>query len=81
MTTRRFLATAAFGLVVIACALALAELLDAPWLRVVAVALLLGIFIAREAWAWRGHGRTWLAISGALLSVFALAFLVQLLVG
>jgi hypothetical protein len=53
VTTRRFVTTTLLGLTATAIALALAELLDASWLRLVAVALLLGIFIAREAWHWR----------------------------
>ena len=52
MTTRRFLATVLISLLLIAAALALAELLDAPWLRLMAVALLVAVFVARETWQW-----------------------------
>jgi hypothetical protein len=61
-----------------ATALALAELLDAPWLRLVAVALLIGIFLAREVWTWWGEDKQWAAIYATLLLGFiALAFIVQ----
>jgi hypothetical protein len=77
LTTRRFLLGAVITVVTMAAALALAELLDAPWLRLVAVALLVGIFIAHEAWMWWGEGRKWLAIYGVLLAAIALAFIAQ----
>ncbi len=78
VTTRRFLTTATIGVLAAAIALALAEVLDAPWLRIVAVALLLGTFAAREAWHWWGAGRQWLALYGILLlGIIALAFIAQ----
>jgi hypothetical protein len=78
LTTPRFLATTAIALVAMATALALAELLDAPWLRLVAVALLIGIFLAREVWTWWGEDKQWAAIYATLLLGFiALAFIVQ----
>jgi hypothetical protein len=70
--------TAAIAVVATAIALALAELLDAPWLRLVAVALVIGIFLGREAWVWWGEGKQWAAIYFTLLLGFiALAFIVQ----
>jgi hypothetical protein len=77
VTTRRFVTTTLLGLTATAIALALAELLDASWLRLVAVALLLGIFIARESWHWWGAGRQWLAVYATLLGVIALAFIAE----
>jgi hypothetical protein len=77
VTSRRFLLTAVTALAGVALALALAEILDAPWLRLVAVTLLVAIFAAREAWHWWGAGRLWLATIGALLALIALAFMVQ----
>jgi general stress protein CsbA len=77
MTTRRFVTTVLVAVLLIAAALVLAELLDAPWLRIVAVVLLVVIFIARETWQWWGAGRQWLAVNGALIGVIALAFVTQ----
>jgi hypothetical protein len=66
------------GLLAAAIALALAEILDAPWLRLVAVGLIVATFAAREAWQWRGAGRQWLLICGTLiLGTIALAFIAQ----
>jgi hypothetical protein len=81
VTTRRFLTTTLLALTATAIALALAKVLDAPWLRIVAVVLLLVIFIAREAWHWWGAGREWLAVYATPLGVIALAFIAQRLVG
>jgi cell division protein FtsX len=76
MTTRRFLTTAGIGLLAAATALALAEILDALWLRLVAVGLIAGTLAARETWHWRGEGRQWLLIYGTLiLGTIALAFI------
>jgi hypothetical protein len=77
MTTRRFLTTAGIGLLAAATALALAEILDAPWLRLVAVGLIAGSLAAREAWHWRGEGRQWLLICTLILGTIALAFIAQ----
>jgi hypothetical protein len=81
VTSRHFLLTAVPALLATALALALAEILDAPWLRLVAVALLIVIFAAREIWQWWGDGRLWLATTGALLTVIALAFIAQRIAG
>ena len=81
MTTRRFLTTTLVALTATAIALALAELLDAPWLRVVAVVLLVVTFIARETWQWWGAGSQWLAVNGGLIGVIALAFVAGRLAG
>jgi cell division protein FtsX len=82
MTTRRFLTTAGLGFLAAAIALALAEILDAPWLRLVAVALIAGSLAAREAWHWRGEGRQWLLIYGTLiLGTIALAFIAHRIAG
>jgi hypothetical protein len=51
----------------VAISLALAEILDAPWLRLVAVPLLLGALVAREAVIWWGAGRWWFLIYGTLI--------------
>jgi len=82
MTTRRFLTTAGIGLLGAATALALAEILDAPWLRLVAVGMIAGSLAAREAWHWRGEGRQWLLIYGTLiLGTIALAFIAHQMAG
>lgn len=77
MATRRFLLTALLGLLGTAVALVLAEVLDAPWLRLAAVAFLVGALIAREAWTWWGRGRLWLATTAVLLALVVLALLAQ----
>jgi hypothetical protein len=82
MMTRRFLTTAGIGILAAAVALVLAELLDAPWLRLVAVALIAGAFAAREAWEWHGAGRHWLLLYGTLiLGTIGLAFVARLIAG
>lgn len=81
MTTRRFLTTTLLALTATAIALALAELLDSPWLRIVAVVLLVVVFVARETWQWWGAGRQWLAVNGVLIGVIALAFVAERLTG
>jgi hypothetical protein len=78
VTNRRFLLTASVGVLALAVALVLAEILDAPWLRLVAVAMLVLVVIAREAWIWRGARREWLAMYGTLIVVvIVLAFVAQ----
>jgi hypothetical protein len=77
MKTRRFLPVALVSVAAAAGALALAEVLDAPWLRIVAVGLLLGVLVAREVWAWRGRGRLWIGMVAGLLGVVVLAFVVE----
>jgi hypothetical protein len=81
MDTPRFLVTALVGMAGAAATLVLAELLDAPWLRVVGIAFLFAVFIAREVWTWWGAGRQWLAMVGAVVGVMVLAFLVQRVAG
>jgi hypothetical protein len=81
MDTRHALGIGLLCVVAVAAALVLAAVLDAPWLRLVAVVLLLGTFVAREIWAWWGEGRTWLAMVGAMLAVVVLAFAAQKVTG
>jgi hypothetical protein len=50
--------------------------LDAPALRFVALACILGVFLAREAWVWQGW-RWALAVPVVALVVVVLAFLAQ----
>ncbi len=75
MTLRRFLLVLAIGVLAAAALLALAAVLDAPFLRFVALAALIGVFVADEAWAWSGHGRAWrIAALALVVGVVALAF-------
>jgi hypothetical protein len=76
VSTPRFLAILAVGLALAAAFLVLASVLDAPALRFVAVACILGVFVGRELWIWRDW-RWALAIPVALLVVVVLAFLAQ----
>jgi hypothetical protein len=63
-------------------ALALAELLDAPWMRIVAVVLILETFVAREIWMWWGEGRQWLVVYGTLIGgTIATAFIAEQIAG
>jgi hypothetical protein len=81
MDTRRFLLVGLPAVLLMAAALVLAEVLDAPWLRAVAVMLLVGVFVAREMWTWWGQGRQWLAMVGTLLAVMLVAFTLQKVTG
>jgi hypothetical protein len=82
MTKRHFLAAAALSLPATATALVLAELLDAPWLRIVAVALIVEAFVAREIWLWWGEGRWWLLSHGTLVGgTLAMAVIAELIAG
>jgi hypothetical protein len=73
----RFLVVLAAGLAAAAACLVLAAVLDAPALRLVAVAPIVGVLVAREAWTWRARGRVWLALLGLLLVVVVVAFAVE----
>ena len=74
METTRFLGVVAVGLTAAAVALVLAAVLDAPVLRLVAVALLVGVLLAKEVWTWRGSRSAWLATLLAVLAVGVVAF-------
>ncbi len=65
-----------------AISLALAQILDAPWLRLAAVALILGSLVAREVWLWWGGGRQWLLIYGMTIGgTIALTFMARQIAG
>ena len=82
MTRRHVLISVALSLLGAATALALAELLDAPWMRIVAVVLVLETFVAREIWMWWGAGRLWLIVHGTLIGgTIAMAVIAQLVAG
>jgi hypothetical protein len=57
----------------------LAELLDAPWLRIVGLVLIVEAVVAKEAWIWWGEWREWLLWHGMLIvvpiAVAAIAYL------
>jgi len=78
VTTRRFLLVTAVGLSLAAACLALAAVLDSPWLGVAGAVLVLLVAGAREGWMWRGHVRQW---AGGMLAVILIAFVAQRLFG
>lgn len=81
MRNRPALAAIALCLLVAALALVLADRFDTPAVGVVAVVAVVGAFAVREAWAWRGDGKTWVLLSGSLLAVVAVAFLANKVTG
>jgi hypothetical protein len=82
VTRRHFLTAAALSLPAIAIALALAEVLDAGWLRIVAVVLIVEAFVAREIWLWWEDRRGWLLIHGTLVGgTLVMAVIAELVAG
>jgi hypothetical protein len=82
VTRRHFLIAIVLSVLAAAVALALAELLDAPWMRIVAVVLVLESLVTREIWMWWGEGRLWLIVHGTLLGgTIAMAAIAQLIAG
>ena len=82
MTKRHFLIAILLSLPAIAAMLALAEVMDAPWMRLVAVALIVETAVSRELMLWWGAGREWLVWNGTLLGgTIAMAAIAQLIAG
>jgi hypothetical protein len=82
VTRRHFLIAIVLSLLAATAMLALAELLDAPWMRIVAVVVVLETFVTRELLIWWGAGREWLVLHGTLLGgSMAVAALAQLIAG
>jgi hypothetical protein len=81
MRVSTFLLFAVVGLTVAAALFSLAAVLDVPALRLVAVAVIATVLVAREVWSWSGDLRGWLAMAGTLLGTIALLWGLQRIAG
>jgi hypothetical protein len=79
MPTRTSVVFGIGGLVLAACGLVLAETFDAPAFAVGGVIAVIAVFIAREAWFYRGASRAWLLQAAVIAAVIALASAVSAL--
>jgi hypothetical protein len=77
----QFLLLASVILVLAAPCLALAGAFDSSLLAVAGALFVLAIFVAREAWLWRGGGRQRLILMGAIGGAIVVAFLAEKVFG
>lgn len=59
-----------------AALLILSSVTDSAVLAVAGAGCIVAVFVAREAWVWRGAGRQWLTMVGALAVIVLVAFVV-----
>jgi hypothetical protein len=68
-------------LVFAAVAFALAEVLDAAWLRLAGVVFIVLVFFGKELWTWRGAGREFVASVSAMVLAVVIAYVLERLAG
>jgi hypothetical protein len=79
VTTPRFLVVAVAGLLTAAACLVAAAIADSSAIAVIGALLVVGVIAAKLAWSWRGRGRELLTLTGGVVLVIGLAYVVSLI--